>query len=508
MNSEDKFKELLNDKLGAKDFPFQADHWEKAQVMIDAARAKKKRRAVVFWILFGLTLGISSLLLFNLPSQTNEVATLPATPPAGISSSSSADAVNAPSETTQARQKTGSRNNLAEQALTNSDAATPGSKETAAGTTETAKQPVASEKTETVVQEDTKADITIKAKKKKTPVTPAAPVLAAKEKDKAADPSSETTRPSKTKVTSPETDKPVAENKDEEETTTTIAKGAETVPGKEATPGGVAPATATIEQLPTTELPVTTASVTPEVPAATASVATIDSAAIATATPGPVTKPALMRHLFFVEAGVNCLAGWPAPEKRDALGINPVFGVGYLNQLSESIGLSLGLQYTSISPLGAYSHTSMESTLGLGAESSVTVITPTKLHYLAIPLKLSANIDQNSAFGVGYTLAYLITTQSDVETYDQKPNFSSELGPVYATTNHVQSKVIGYTQGFNSFDSQVSFFYRRRIHKELWVNADLLFGLTDIKDNKFFASNRFERNLGLKVTLTYNLFKK
>lgn len=504
MNSEDKFRELLNEKLGGKEFPFQADHWEKAQGMIDAARGKKKRRAAMLWILLLLTLGASTFLLLNLQPETGKVAAntaaAPAIPPAGNaantanSNSPSAHAAAQAIEQTAAN----SRQQAAEPALPARNS-TPAAAKAGAAAIVAAKTGEKDAGTAPVEQVPARAEISMAAKKSrqqapKERTASAAGAQAAAPAKEESSPAAETHMPiAGTTAASPEPAQP------------------ETTTSKSSTTTEEPASAATEESRAATLPPAITASVAAEAPettATTASAAATDSAATAVAAPAPITKPAFIKHVFFAEAGVNALAGWPAPEKRDALGINPVFGLGYLNQLSETIGISFGLQYTSVGNLGAYSHTSTESTLGLGAESTVTVITPARLHYLAIPLKLNAHIDANSSFGIGYTLAYLVTAQSTMETYEQRPNFNNEMGQAYITSNHAQSKVTGYTRGFSSFDSQVSAFYRRRIHKELWVNADLLFGLTDIKDNKFFASQRFERNLGLKVTLSYNLFKK
>jgi hypothetical protein len=58
------------------------------------------------------------------------------------------------------------------------------------------------------------------------------------------------------------------------------------------------------------------------------------------------------------------------------------------------------------------------------------------------------------------------------------------------------------------FDSQIDLGYRRQISKDLWLNADIYVGLTDIKNNTFFGSQVFERNSGIKISLMYQLFKK
>ena len=85
-----------------------------------------------------------------------------------------------------------------------------------------------------------------------------------------------------------------------------------------------------------------------------------------------------------------------------------------------------------------------------------------------------------------------------VETYTET---------LYTTENHETYNTGGYTEGFKLFTSQMAVFYRRQLMKDLWMNADFVFGLNDIKENSFFKINSIERNTGIKLTLTYNLFK-
>jgi hypothetical protein len=94
---------------------------------------------------------------------------------------------------------------------------------------------------------------------------------------------------------------------------------------------------------------------------------------------------------------------------------------------------------------------------------------------------------------------------SKLETYEQTTNY--EQGGAIRS-GYAASQTRGHSKGFSAFDSQLSVFYRRKLYRELFVNTELQLGLTDIKDNKFFASNSFERTLGLKVTFMYNIFKK
>lgn len=214
---------------------------------------------------------------------------------------------------------------------------------------------------------------------------------------------------------------------------------------------------------------------------------------------GQIGKPKHEPVLASIEAGANYMLGWQNSAGRDAGGFNPLIGVNYFNHINEKMDFSFGLHYTTISNLSFSNYTSRVTRLGFGEESQVTVFTPTKVHYLFVPLRWNYNITPMNTIGVGCNIAYLLTVDSDVESYTESLNTKQ---------NATLSQERGYTQGFKKYDSQVSVFYKRRLYPQLAVNIEFYCGLTDVKDNTFFNSNGFERNSGAKLTLVYNFLKK
>lgn len=203
--------------------------------------------------------------------------------------------------------------------------------------------------------------------------------------------------------------------------------------------------------------------------------------------------------LFSVEAGVSYLYGWKNPGKTDASGYNPFVGLNYFQALMDKVSVSVGIQYTSVSRLSYSSHTTKVSQLGLGEESKITVFTPSKLHYLLLPVRFHYRFSPQHVAGLGCNLAYLLTVETDIETYDQT---------IKGTGGHTVYKDKGYTEGFRQFDVQMTAFYRRRLTSNLSCHAEIFYGLSDVKNNDFFKSNVFERNSGLKISLVYNIQKR
>ncbi|WP_317896877.1 hypothetical protein [Aurantibacillus circumpalustris] len=207
----------------------------------------------------------------------------------------------------------------------------------------------------------------------------------------------------------------------------------------------------------------------------------------------------LLSHRIFLEAGMNYQLGWKTNNKTEANGINPLVGLQYYHDVSRRFGLSLGLFYTSINNLSATSHTSTTTRLKFGEEIEATVVTAKNMHYLLLPLKLSYSFSRNDFVCIGYTLAYLLDVASKIETFSTRLNYSS---------TPVVSKSMGYTKGFNPYDGQIAVCYRRRLYKELYVNGEFFYGLSDIKNDIIYKLEGFERAYGFRLSVGINLWKK
>jgi hypothetical protein len=209
------------------------------------------------------------------------------------------------------------------------------------------------------------------------------------------------------------------------------------------------------------------------------------------------------KNILFMEAGTTYLLGWHGGGKTEAGGFNLLAGVNFQHYFTGNVAAQIGVLYNTIDNLSNTSHTISTVKYDLGVEQDVTSIRYQKLHYLVAPIKLTFNLKEKNIFTVGCNVAYLLNSDSKKEkykTYSSDPN---------ATKNNLTStKESGYVKGFNPYDIQLSVGYRRQIYKGLSANAEFFYGLTDTKDNTFFKSNNFDRNVGFKVSLCYDLFKK
>jgi len=474
MNSEEEFKQHLRDLVESKEFPFEEREWEKARAIID--RSGRRRWAILFYLSTALLfVGGITIYLLN-PSMANGASALtPATSglhvETGLSSSLQNPSV---AETPVPATTEVNKENIARENSSGSQPAVPGKNENA---------PLTNPRVGETIQET----------RVKTTGQPAASVSAGgdiqvtavrKSPEKKNEPEKQATVNELTFRGTVETGHETG-MKEKEFAEKPVVEKARTTPMEQVveTP-----------QLKDGVVSSDSAAITSAVDTASAlQAARPDTAALDL----PLSPSPIMR--LSLEAGATYLDGWKANGAKDANGFNPLFGFNYYYPIVNRIVLSAGLQYNSVGDLALYSHTSKTTRYTTGEESRVTVITPQKLHYLVIPLKLNYGLTSNDVVGFGINIAWLADVSSDVETYDLKLNRKENI----KTT-----KAHGYSEGFKTTDTQFSMFYRRKLYKGLYLNGELMVGATDIKDNTFFGSDSREKNYGIKLSVVYSIINR
>jgi len=246
----------------------------------------------------------------------------------------------------------------------------------------------------------------------------------------------------------------------------------------------------------TSPVPLEEAKATEKNAVATASALPKDTTELAPVASSALIQPEVKKNMLWsVEAGFNVLYGWNSPAGTEGRGFNPVLGLNYHNAITDRFDYSLGLHFTSIAHLGAYSDTSKITKYNFGEESQVTVISPQTFYYLNVPLRFSWNFGNKQSLGTALELGYLLNVKSTVETYEES----------FTTGEKQSTKELGYTEGVAPFNFQMGFFYRRELFKNLYIQPELFFGLVDLKDDAFFNYSGKERSSGLKLTLLYSI---
>lgn len=204
--------------------------------------------------------------------------------------------------------------------------------------------------------------------------------------------------------------------------------------------------------------------------------------------------------------GTNAELGWQYEETIEGRGFNPIAGIEINHYLNRKWMISSGIQYGSIAYLKASEKQFSKTTYGFGSVSVDTIINTTLLHYAVVPFLLEYNLNDKNAISIGGSVSYLVNTNSKVSTR------STSVSPMSGNTNTGEVKTISdmesgyYTNAFNKWDASISIGYRRRMTQRFTASALANWGLLDIKNNTFFSREKFERNSGIKLVISYTLF--
>ena len=202
------------------------------------------------------------------------------------------------------------------------------------------------------------------------------------------------------------------------------------------------------------------------------------------------------KDAFVFELGLAQSFGWKyLSREREAIGRSPVFGISYAKTIHPKFWCQFGLRYQSVSPLFSSSKVSRVGYYtGYGEESTVTTITPVRLHYLIAPFKCHLVLNEHHHLGLGLNVGYLMNVSAKVTAYNEKPGYT---GPTQTSTQS------GYMQGFHWIDAQLAASYTYKLNSEWALHSELYYGWIDIKEDAFFNRIQIERNSGIKLSLLY-----
>lgn len=204
------------------------------------------------------------------------------------------------------------------------------------------------------------------------------------------------------------------------------------------------------------------------------------------------------RNSIRIIAGSDLAVGLQNTEAQAApVSTNPVIGIQYGYRLNSSLTVHTGISYRSRGGLNSDStYNSVEYRFGL--ETDATTISPQKLHYAEVPLYLEARFGGRHYLQAGLNSSWLVNSSSIVKKQRIEP---------FGTVDKGEEQAWGYTQGFRSYDPQLLVGYHFYLTRGIKVGVQGLYGLRDVTENDFFLNNTYDRNLQLRLSLTYHLFQ-
>ena len=219
----------------------------------------------------------------------------------------------------------------------------------------------------------------------------------------------------------------------------------------------------------------------------------------------PAAPGGLASATFFsVEAGTNMEIGWQYHDATEAGGFNPVLGIGISHYFNQKWSLYSGAQYGSIAYLKVSRKSFSDISYGFGSITVDTVIDTKMLHYAVVPIMCQYSFNDKNTFSFGGSISYLVNSKSKVSI--NTTTVTAMATDSNGVSSTAKSELGYYANAFNKWDASIAVGYRRRISEKFNVAAIANFGLADIKNNEFFTRDTFERNIGLKITVSYNLF--
>ncbi len=198
------------------------------------------------------------------------------------------------------------------------------------------------------------------------------------------------------------------------------------------------------------------------------------------------------------EAGGTFLLGWDSKDGKDARGLNWYAGVNYGKFINKHTGFSVGSQFYNIGNIKQSFYESSKAVYGLGSTSSNTVITTKALYYFSVPVKFYYAVNPTHQVGAGVNPSFLFSSKNIVENYRLTDDIKS---------NEMESKSSGIYEGVRLNNILVSAFYKAKLNKRVFLNAEVLYGVRDIFKNTS-SNNYSQKPLGLRVGLQYTLFEK
>ena len=480
MSIEEEYNKLMSDKLNARSFEASEQDWDAALALIEAHDKKKKRR-FLFWILPTGGLLLTGVIIFALlPSQTDhnlavaqakdELTTI-AQPQAKVEELTTLSAE---------EQKNKSENKTSTQ-----------TKEVETTAVVNTAQKSGAEKNER--KKDQKQVVTEGTPENK-------PSNGAHEnKDGATTTKKKRSETNTTSNSAKQEEKIVAvipkiEKEEKRSEITSLASNPSIKKEPEAAITTTVTSTETATLIPKEETASTT---TPEkndpVVVPEKEVAKVDSAAKTEKILEPIV-PSTSRFEFYA-LGAGQFTPIKDPSQKFFDKINPMGGLYFVRSFVNGFGFGSGLFYSvySASTLDPRVYRSVGQEFGYKA--LVTEIAPDKLHYGRVPLFLTYSFKKNRIFA-GVQTSYIALVRSKVYTYNE----------AYGVNNDQKTEhTFGYTNGISKFDVSINLAFSRTVYQKFGLGIGMDYGFKDVKDNAYFSSNKFDRNISFQLLLTYKL---
>lgn len=198
-------------------------------------------------------------------------------------------------------------------------------------------------------------------------------------------------------------------------------------------------------------------------------------------------------HHWFLTAGNSFLQGYGA---RTEAAFNPEVSVGYAHYFAEPRWAArASLQYFQIGGITHVAHFD-QTELGFGATTTRTSIATEKLHFAALPVELTYQLNRRIALNGGIALSYLVNGLSEVTISEITSGSEAQLE---------QFEEYGYTGGYKPLNAAMLAGAEFRVVPNCWLGGSWQYGLTRITRETIYGVNDQDRNSRLRLYLKFDL---
>lgn len=203
-------------------------------------------------------------------------------------------------------------------------------------------------------------------------------------------------------------------------------------------------------------------------------------------------------HYLNVEAGMAYLMGWNAPKGKDAKGFNAYAGVNAGLYLGKKSSVSIGLQIYNIGNIQQPFFNGSNVSYDFGANGTYTVLSGKSLYYTAVPINFNYSLKGSDRISIGVNTGVLCGGVNTEETFEMQDGVKK---------NHAVNRYMGYYEGMNPVNVMLTAGYGRNISKRFRMNAEFLYGLSDIYKSTKLNQTK-ERIPGIRIGMQYTLSDK
>jgi hypothetical protein len=200
-------------------------------------------------------------------------------------------------------------------------------------------------------------------------------------------------------------------------------------------------------------------------------------------------------HYIGVLMGVAGSNTFEGNNPNTGMSSSPVIGLRYALMLQQRWTINANILYQHRA--GTNQSLVYESyEYNFGMDTVTNYLTPSRLHYLELPVYASYQIGRNHKVSLGAYASWLVTTNSYKDVY---------INSAMNTQEHFESQEYGMVEALRQWDYGVMLGYEFRLHENLQAGLRFQYGIPDLTKEGYFPTEQKDRIMWIKLVLEYRL---